>query len=317
MALTADPETATYLHSDLAEILEPSDLEAELFPPTGHHPYDRDQIAQAEPVMQRADVLQALREGFDGLLVTSVDALFERVPPPDAIDQESVTVKIGEQHDPDELVSWLVERDFERVEFVEHPGEVALRGGILDVFPFTGAFPIRIDFFGDEVDGIREFDPESQRSVSSRSSARIVPDLEEITATTERTSTPFAYLPDETPLAVFDEDRLGDRIEELFEEAGQAYLDLREELEEDDEVPAAPRKRFVDREAFEQLIGGRPQLAFGVFSQEEGSTVEFASQAQPSFNSSVSLLRERIDENATSGMETHILCDSSGQKARL
>ena len=67
VALTADPETATYLHSDLAEILEPSDLEAELFPPTGHHPYDRDQIAQAEPVMQRADVLQALREGFDGL----------------------------------------------------------------------------------------------------------------------------------------------------------------------------------------------------------------------------------------------------------
>ncbi|HMB91789.1 MAG TPA: hypothetical protein VKP65_13135, partial [Rhodothermales bacterium] len=78
--LLPDAEAAAYLHSDL-EQLGDDNTSALLFPPTNQKPYDAEQIAEATPLIQRADVLQQLVDGFDGLLVVSLDALFELVPP--------------------------------------------------------------------------------------------------------------------------------------------------------------------------------------------------------------------------------------------
>ena len=81
---------------------------------------------------------------------------------------------------PDELRQTLVDQGYEVVSFVDSPGEIAYRGGILDVFPYTGNYPVRLEFFGDEVDSIREFDPSTQRSVAFLDEARLVPDVSAI-----------------------------------------------------------------------------------------------------------------------------------------
>jgi transcription-repair coupling factor (superfamily II helicase) len=316
ICLLPEDQEARYLHSDLAELLGEAPVSAELFPPTGHHPYDTEQIPQIDPIMQRADVLQAVDEEFEGVVVTSVDAVFERVPSPDSIERESVTLASGDQREPERLVEWLVGHGFDRVEFVEQPGEVALRGGILDVFPFTGAYPIRIDFFGDEIDSIREFDPESQRSVSTRRTARIVPDLDEIASTEERTSSLFQYFPDHTWIATFDSARLSERADEHYTEVEESYAEY--SPEEDEEPLPPPSQKYIEGSLLATHIEARPRITFGVFAEgNESEAVSFSARPQPSFNSSISLLREKLESNATSGITTHIVCDSEGQARRL
>ncbi|MGB3544451.1 MAG: transcription-repair coupling factor, partial [Rubrivirga sp.] len=174
VALTAESESADYLRSDLEQLLG-GEGRVLLLPPTGKTPYDDDKLTDSLPLVQRADALGQLRTGFKGVLVTSVEALFERVPPPSTVKEETMSINVGDDAPPKELIERLTAQGFSLVEFVSEPGEIALRGGILDVYPFAGGYPVRLEFFGDEVDQIREFDPQSQRSVARLETARLVP----------------------------------------------------------------------------------------------------------------------------------------------
>jgi transcription-repair coupling factor (superfamily II helicase) len=115
--------------------------------------------------------------GADGgtrrrILVAPVKALLQRLGPAVA-DAEPVVVRLGDTLDPAELVERLVRSGYRREYQVEHRGEVAVRGGIVDVFPSTGDAGIRIDLFGDEVDRLTEFDVSDQRSTVSLDAATI------------------------------------------------------------------------------------------------------------------------------------------------
>jgi len=100
------------------------------------------------------------------ILVAPVKALLQRLGPAVA-DAEPVVVRLGDTLDPSELVERLVRSGYRREYQVEHRGEVAVRGGIVDVFPSTGDAGIRIDLFGDEVDRLTEFDVSDQRATVS------------------------------------------------------------------------------------------------------------------------------------------------------
>lgn len=98
-------------------------------------------------------------------IVTSFPALLQPVPSQAELAARTRVIRVGEAVDPDKLIAWLVERGFERVTAIELPGEFSMHGGILDVFPQTDSLPLRIEFFGDEVESIRRFEAESQRKV--------------------------------------------------------------------------------------------------------------------------------------------------------
>ena len=98
-------------------------------------------------------------------VVAPFQALFQPVPTLDVLARCSRTVRVGDTVAVEELTAWLVERGMSRVEVVEVPGEFSLRGGILDIFPPDSTEPVRVEFFGDDVESIRPFDPESQRSL--------------------------------------------------------------------------------------------------------------------------------------------------------
>jgi transcription-repair coupling factor (superfamily II helicase) len=109
------------------------------------------------------------------LVVASVAAATRLVLDPSAFDAATHTVRVGDSHDLDRLVARWVAAGYEIKPSVEGPGTASRRGGILDVFPVTDDEPTRIEFFGDEVESVRRFDPETQRSTGPVDSVTVVP----------------------------------------------------------------------------------------------------------------------------------------------
>ena len=98
------------------------------------------------------------------LLVAPMQALVQPVPRPEFLRSASKFLRVNDVVPLEEVVNWLLEQGLSRAEVVEVAGEFSTRGGILDVFPPDSTEPVRIEFFGDEIESIRPFDPESQRS---------------------------------------------------------------------------------------------------------------------------------------------------------
>ena len=99
------------------------------------------------------------------VVVTSFPALLQPVPSREQVAASTRTLAVGETVEPEHLVRWLVERGFARVAAIELPGEFSMHGGILDLFPQTETDPLRIEFFGDEIESIRRFDAATQRKI--------------------------------------------------------------------------------------------------------------------------------------------------------
>jgi transcription-repair coupling factor (superfamily II helicase) len=139
------------------------------FPAWDCLPYDRasphrDILARRIDALTR---LSAIEEGARArlVIVTTVAAILQRVPAPSEFKAAALELKRGGQLDQAKLVDYLVGKGYARTGTVGEPGEFAVRGGIVDLFPPGTSMPIRIDFFGDEIEDLRLFDPLSQRSL--------------------------------------------------------------------------------------------------------------------------------------------------------
>jgi transcription-repair coupling factor (superfamily II helicase) len=136
----------------------------EIFPAWEKLP--REQDASDEVFGKRLRVISRLAGAMPPrLVVTSIQALLQPVPRREVLLRMSRRIGVGDSLPIEDLASWLLDRGMVRAEVVEVPGEFSLRGGIFDVFPTDATDPVRIEFFGDEVESIRPFDVESQRSL--------------------------------------------------------------------------------------------------------------------------------------------------------
>ena len=122
---------------------------------------------------QRMTALKQLLSGAPLVLVTTIDALLDRLPDPAVLRKNSITLRPGDEADMTALAARLTQLGYEHTAEVTMPGEYCLRGGILDVYPAAEESPLRIEFWGDEIDSLRSFDPETQRSIENLDSAEI------------------------------------------------------------------------------------------------------------------------------------------------
>ena len=129
-------------------------------------------------VRRRMEIFKSLIEGERCTIVLTVDALLDKIPELSYIKSKIIPLKEGDILDVDEFKSRLVELGYEKTETVEGVGEFAIRGGIIDIFPLTEETPYRIDMWDDEIDTIRSFDVESQRSIERAESVNIYPATE-------------------------------------------------------------------------------------------------------------------------------------------
>ena len=134
---------------------------------------------------QRLQVLKHLIEDHKGVVVTTLDGLMDHLLPLEAVKEQILTVKTGEAIDVEKWKSRLVELGYERMAQVDGMGQFSIRGGIIDVFPLTEELPFRIELWDDEVDSIRTFDLESQRSIEQLEEVSIYP-ASEIVLTKEQ-----------------------------------------------------------------------------------------------------------------------------------
>ncbi|MFN4278449.1 MAG: transcription-repair coupling factor [Ferrovibrio sp.] len=145
------------------------DLPVLTLPAWDCQPYDR-VSPNAEIAARRMDTLNRLATRQDGqplLLLTTVNAALQRLPQPDYFGNTGFRAAKGERVAPEKLVEYLSRNGYTRVSTVNESGEFAVRGGLVDLFPPGSEAPYRLDFFGDEVENIRRFDPASQRTIGA------------------------------------------------------------------------------------------------------------------------------------------------------
>ena len=115
----------------------------------------------------------AFAPGGPSRVVCSIQSVLQPIVSPEWSAKSLRTIRSGSLEPPDKLAKWLSEQGLERVDVVEVPGEFALRGGIMDIYPFDAPDPVRLEFFGDDLESIRTFDVASQRTSGSVKSLRI------------------------------------------------------------------------------------------------------------------------------------------------
>jgi transcription-repair coupling factor (superfamily II helicase) len=337
LCLLPDEDAAAFFGSDLQQILG-SDEQVLLLPLSDNRPFDPEHMPDPAPTMARGDVLEQLKDGFRGILVCSVPAFAERVPPAETLRSATLDLEAGMEMDPEELIERLVGQGFSRTEFVETPGDLALRGGILDIFPYTGSYPIRIEFFGDEIDSIREFDIHTQRSISRRTSARLVPNLEGRAAEHGERVPLITHLPDDALVVQLDGAALleaADALREQREAQRRAALEKaassgpkRRATTDDDDDPDEAAIRpdrmlpevadlYLDGVGMQAELLGFDTVHVGSFQELAEETIQVDSHPQPGFASRIALLRKRLLDNERQGLKTQILCDNRGQEGRL
>ncbi|MCB1169917.1 MAG: transcription-repair coupling factor [Leptospiraceae bacterium] len=133
---------------------------------------------------QRVHGILDLRENRSGLYIAPMGALMRRIQDPGVWQRGTLNLRSGQTLDPSELLIRLVGLGYHRVERVEGPGDICLKGSVLDIYS-PGQDPLRLDFFDIEIDSIRHFDPETQRSRETLETVEILPASEDLLSLTE------------------------------------------------------------------------------------------------------------------------------------
>jgi transcription-repair coupling factor (superfamily II helicase) len=175
IVVTAAASDAQRLHDEIGW-LEP-DLRTRLLPDWETLPWDNFS-PHDDLISERLATLFALQSRTVDLLVTSATTVLYRLAPPSFVAARSFDFKKGQRINEQALREQLVAAGYEHVEQVVHPGEYCLRGGLVDLFPMGATLPFRLDLFGDEIESIRTFDPDTQRSLYPTQSIHLLPGRE-------------------------------------------------------------------------------------------------------------------------------------------
>ncbi|MGC9492097.1 transcription-repair coupling factor, partial [Vibrio genomosp. F10] len=167
----ADPQTALKLQQEIEQF---TDQEVALFPDWETLPYDNFSPHQ-EIISDRIARLYQLPSLTSGITIVPISTLLQKQSPREFLLQHTLMVKTGDLFSLEKLRIQLEQSGYRHVDQVFGPGEYASRGSILDLFPMGSKDPYRIDFFDDEIDTIRTFDPENQRSIEDIQEIRLLP----------------------------------------------------------------------------------------------------------------------------------------------
>ena len=178
LAVLPDEEEAEAFRGDVEDIIGIENVK--FFPERDTNPYEHVD-SHFEVRSQRVETLDMLERGWHGIVVASVNALHDPTTPPGLINMVSFDVKKGQKLVFDDFIRSLIAKGFKRQNIVTSAGQITVRGGIVDIFPFGGEMPFRVEFWGDEVESIRTFSTSTQRSLEHVEEFRVIPPDEFIT----------------------------------------------------------------------------------------------------------------------------------------
>jgi len=312
-----DKESAAYFHNDLESIFVERDMEYSkrrvlIFPTSYKRPYEIE-TTDSSNVLLRSEVLSKINKPGRGLMiVTYPEALAEKVVNKTTVAKNTLGIKKGDHISQDFMTDALMEFQFERVDFVVEPGQFAVRGGIIDMFSFSNDYPFRVEFFGDEIESIRTFDPGNQLSLTILSKVSILPDLQKKETTVQKV--PFTTsIPKSSTLWIDDLQFTVDRMNLELDKAKRAF-----ESNEQEAGTTNPENMYITGHEFLNEILNFSTAEFGHQMMMDPTFVfEFNTQPQPSFNKNFDLLIENLNQKAKSGFQNFIFSGNPKQSERL
>ncbi len=339
LVILNDAEDAAYFHNTLESLTHALDL---FYFPSSFKNRKNFKLLNSSHVMLRAEALMKLSSGGNKkIIVTHPEALFEKVVLPKTLSGNIIQLKINETINPDSLMELLVMYGFDRTDFVYEPGQFALRGGILDIYSFGNEKPYRVELFGNEVDSIRIFDPETQLSERKLLQVSIIPNVKTQFDSGDKISL-LEFLPENTVVWMeewqFAKERIITQEEDLevFLHQQAEGTDKKQEEEEEDAkvLKDVNEADFVKASVIEKQLESRHVVQFGRQASslrvEEGKTgssahsleesrseVVFNTREQPSFNRQFDLLIKDLKDWKSKGFELYIFADNPKQLERL
>ena len=302
-----DRDAAAYLLNDFYNLLDERQV---YFFPSSWKRSAAYGAEDAQGVVQRTATMHAVRN-FTGkgylVVCTCPEALAERVADAEALQRETITVRVGDRISIEVLEQALVDASFTRVDFVYEPGQYSVRGGIVDVFSYSESKPYRLDFFGDEVDSIRRFNISSQLSSDRLERVEILPDLNAGTPAAAKVS--FArFAGAEASWWFYDADFVLRRVNDIR----RRTLSDMEHPDEIDSLLTSRNSLVAD------LSGSRIfLLRDNLPERPAAATVKFATSPQPKFNKNFEMLADDMIRGALRGYDTYILSENKAQVERL
>ncbi|WP_070089850.1 transcription-repair coupling factor [Merdimonas faecis] len=275
-------------------------------------------LRSKELVRERMEVLEAVIEGRPLTVVASFDALMDSLLPKEIIAGRTIRVSYDGTLELSAMEKALADLGYERVVQIEGPGQFAVRGGILDVFPLTEELPVRIELWGDEVDSIRTFDVESQRSIENLTEVSISPSIE-FPGEGEQGVSFLDYFPaDETLLFLDEPVRLmekGQGVEEEFIEAQKKRVESGYELK-DGEVRLYGTEEILNRINTYSSIGfyALDMRCKGLLIRE---SYHIQAKSVNPYNSSFELLIQDLKRLKRNGYRVVLLSGSRTRAKRL
>lgn len=305
-----DKEEAAFFLNDL-QSLDHLSTSILFFPHSYKRPYQLEETDNAN-VVSRAEVLDRVNRGGHWVIVTYPDAISEKVITKKQFAESILEIKQGLTYSIDFINELLIEYDFEKVDFVYAPGQFAVRGGIVDVFSFSNDEPYRIEFFGDDVDSIRTFDPVNQLSIKTVQRLTVVPNIQR--RKTEEVRESFLdFIPRQTIVWVKDPEL----VEGVFEKVYEKVVEVYHALPETPVKHTAPVDLYVDQKHFKEQVTRFPLVEFCERSFYGEQALSFNSGLQPSFNKNFDLLIEDLTNRKKAKFNNFIISSQPKQIERL
>jgi transcription-repair coupling factor (superfamily II helicase) len=288
-----EKEEAAYFHNDLQNLF--GDKEILFFPSSYKRPYEFEEIENAN-ILMRAEILNRInhKSSAGELIVTYPEALTEKVINKKSLVENTWTAKVGESVDAEFLTELFLTYGFEQDDFVYEPGQFAIRGGIVDIYSYAGELPARIELFGDEIESIRTFDPETQLSNESLKEVNIIPNVQ-TKLLEERRESFFDFIPNNSKLWIKDYELTLDVIEKYFIRASESFDTILEAS--GNKGVFKPDYLFETQESFTASIQKYVKIEFGNrFYLKADEVFQFDTSAQPLFAKNFDLIAKSMEE---------------------
>jgi transcription-repair coupling factor (superfamily II helicase) len=259
------------------------------------------------------------------IIVAPVAAIKMPLQPPNAMRIEKLHLQRGAELPFSTVVEQLAEMDFERQPMIEMPGEMSVRGGIIDIYPFSRPLPIRVEFWGDVIESLREFDPATQRSQRDLAEfvvypQRVQPDDRRKNGRGQQSnaaapSTLLDYLADDTLACFFHTEQMAIALTSPEKNSAdgndESWLPQEETAAIKDEALAEFFSAFNRYARFSFPLVHHPAAAETV--------IDCAAQPQPSFHGDLSALRRDMENFHArhSPARLYFLCESPGHTERI
>lgn len=255
----------------------------------------------------RLETINEIIKGNRHIVVTHLNSFLRYLPNPKIYKQNILNLKVGDSFNRDELIKKLLKSGYTRETMVTRTGEIAIRGFVIDIFPIGNEFPVRLEFFGDEVESIRLFDVSTQKSIENMNEITIFPNSEYLQDDSNEFNKKFNIL--ENPSNIFDYVEEAITIVKDYSQIEASYLKLTEDMFEyrnrndiDNEVQFMHDLNKIDDDCILYNT-----FDSDIYKGQHKQKIRFDVYTIDSFHEDIELIKTYINTNINSG-KTVIIC---------